>query len=504
MSMLISHQYLSVKKILGYCLVLFFLVFGATLMSASMASAVGDVPVFDGGAGGGNDSPFRPTQPTNPSPNPAPAPSPGGNGGDVGGGGGSSWGSSSVYYDGPHGSCARFSTDVGGRTVYYNAVGHRVLYQSQYLIGTGTSPEPGAVYIGPHHEGGIAWLVKRQTGIECIYPVTSTTVQSITCLIKIKLDVTMLSPVRKNDPNSYVGNSAYREGTKNISTCSESAKGYSFGIMRRVTEYGYYQATGTHYKVNMNIYTTTFTNPATGASTQEQEIVLGSPFWGAPRVLTTFSLHCKNGFNHSPGVWASNWTEQPCESTNTVNPSHKCNANPIQYDVNDGTGKTWKTFSGNKVQFLRDGKARQMNFDQYITGKNVSVNSYRTRFVRTPTSTPWDSSKGYNKNLFELRKNLGEGSILTQGAGTSSPWYNSKVNTLFASGYSASESGSPTKIQQEINWSGTRTITSYQITGITGSGGVTYAPITVKVPTSGTCVQEANIDYIRAIGHEAG
>lgn len=509
----IQPNYLpTMAKHLRLLLIALFLGIGFSVTFASSAFAEAPtIPITNGGGGSGAPELGRPSLPspspggsTNPSPPPAPSPGGGGSGGGGGGGGGdASLPSStySVYHDGYNPACGVKRVWNGVRYIDTYAVGYKLFYRSGYEIGNTSPPVPGASYIAPHPSGGLVWNVTRQVGMDCIYAVAHTTLEVITCSIQVDIRVSMLSPMVKHDPSVYVGNSVYPRGSKDINACRASANRYQFGIERAVTEYGYYQATGTERLVPMSIYTTTLTNPETGSQKVSKDIILGAERVTSPRLLTTFSLQCKNGFN-TPGVMSRDWTEQSCQGTGGGT-SHKCNANPIQYDVADGTSTSMKTFSNNRVQMLRDGKARKMNFDQYITGKNISVNSYKTHFVRNAGSTPWNTAKSYNNNLFELRKDIAGGSILTSKNGTSSPTYSGRINTLYASGYSASEVDAPTKIQQELNWSGTRTITSYKITSF-NNGGVQFTPITLKVPTSGVCTQEAVIDYVRAIGHEAG
>ncbi len=352
--------------------------------------------------------------------------------------------------------------------------------------------------------GQITWIGKVAKGPqECIYPTVNITRADQTCSIYAQIQVRMTSPKRKDEP-VVTAYTPYREGSKDWNSCASSrSRAFVASTSKAITEYGYYELHGKERYVNMNKKITSVTNPVTGAVTRTEEITLGTPY--TPRgwhLINTLSMDCKNGAR-TPGVMQNDWTEAPCQGTGSGK-SHVCKADPIQYDTSDGTGTSMTSVGTKKIQFLRDGKARKMVFNQSIVGPTVTVNSYKTKFLRSSDSTPWDSSKAYNKNLFSLTKDGSTNNILNAGNGTSSPTYSGRANTVFAQGYYASEQNAPTKITQQINWTGTRTIQSVKIDGMSSNGQIMLSKITVKVPTSGVCTNTGTIDYVRAIGHEAG
>lgn len=441
-----------------------------------------------------------------PTPGPAPNPAPPGGGGSPpggGGGGGGGGGSTGYMVEWTDGSGCGVKV-VDGKS--YSA-STRSTYKPQLLWNPGKNPPTFGkdwVLYSRAPDGGSYWNGKMLVGSPtCVWPEVYVQRYQQICNISVKVQIGMVAPTRKTDP-AVTGYTAYPRGSKDWNACAASRSNpYKVSTAKKINQYGYYEVYGNEENVLMNKkITTVYDERGRGAYTTE-EITVGTPY--SPRgwhLLNSLSVDCKNGAK-MPGIMVSDWSEQPCQGTKAWS-SHVCKTSPIQYDTSDGSGTSMRGIGTPKVQFLRDGKARKMIFDQNIVGPNLKVNTYKTKFLRSADSTPWNSSKSYNNNLFSLTRSGSDTNILSINNGTESPTYNGRINTVFASGYYASEQGAPTKITQQVNWTGIRTITSVQITGVSSDGRILLSNITLQIPTSGICTNTGTIDYIRAIGHEAG
>lgn len=437
----------------------------------------------DTGGGGGTPPPPGP-----PASNGSP-PSTGGGGGNIGGGGGTQV-PSNVWSKRTMGlTCPR--RDDGKA-----ALARDLFYQTQYTSNTHGKTPPAISWEFYYSTSNGEYFFKRDMFLyeRCLYPPRSTFV-TVTCSIRYYVEAQMVAPQARSVGQASAG-TGYAEGSYNYSACYNS-KGYA-NLAQPLKEYGFYNVNVWQRAASARVEVFTSPNEVTGVTPAPRIVSLSPAYTTSKRVTSTASIDCQNGFL-TPGRMRADWSETPCQTT--TNPTYTCQPQPILFDGADGTSERMMSFAGNSTQFMRDGKVRKVVFNQSPVGATIKVNSYRTKFLRSAGSTPWDTSKMYNKNLFELSLTKTSKSILSEGQGTSSPWEKGKVNTVFATGYAAGSVGAPTKITQQLEWTGTRTIRSGTITSINpNTGGVSYAPTMLTVPTVGLCAQTGTMEYIRAIG----
>lgn len=376
------------------------------------------------------------------------------------------------------------------------ALAKDIYYQTQYTSNTSGRTPPDASWTFYYSTPNGQYFFVRDVYLveKCLYPPRSTFI-TVTCSIRYYVEAQMVAPQSRSVGQASAG-TGYAEGSYNYAACYNS-KGYA-NLTQPLKEYGFYNVNVWQRAATARVEVFTSPNEVTGVTPAPRIVSLSPAYTTSKRVTSTASIDCQNGFK-SPGIMRSDWSETPCQST--TNPSYTCQRQPVLFDGADGTAERMMSFAGNSTQFMRDGKPRKVVFNQTPVGATIKVNSYSTRFAREAGSTPWDSSRPYTKNQFELRKTETGLSILTQGSGTLSSSTGGRLNTVFAVGYSAGMSGAPTKITQELSWAGTRTIQSGTIVSINpNTGGVSYAPRMETIPTSGLCKQTASMEYIRAIG----
>jgi hypothetical protein len=256
----------------------------------------------------------------------------------------------------------------------------------------------------------------------------------------------------------------------------------------------------------------------TGQIPPPKIIGLSGVFQTAPKNATG-SLHCSAGWQ-SPGVHHGDWTETPCSSQNSKNPSYVCSADPVLYNGhNFGMGTV--------IQSMRDGSDNELVWNQGVSGAGINVDpsKYSATFNRSAESGPWDKSLSANNNLIQLDVKNAAGARETKALksdGLTTRTFAGRVNTAYLLGFTASnqiekkdalgnvvkdKNGQPvwipqaTDITQVLAWAGTRTMTSVVIVETDASNGImTATPTTITVPTSGLCSQTASVVFIRAIG----
>lgn len=452
----------------------------------------GKLTVCDGAVPpGGGINPDPGTQPAPGNPGAGTNP-PGGNGG--GGGGGGGFGRETVWSPYSLTSICPIRDDGKANIGFYSH------YQRVWEMVDGENPPPGSGWefvTRTNIMGNMTttWTQRIFLNFECVYP-PRTQILPLDCYISTTAQVRMVAPASRvvGQQTSYSG---YGENSGNYNACVNSKTSIKFG--QGFDAYGFYNI-GTFSRVQRVLVEYTLEpHPLTGAMAPPRIVSTAGAYNGALVVAGTASVHCTNGFK-SPGTMYSDWSDTPCNNISYVCPY----VNP-QIDVSDiGKSKSMKSFSG-KIQLVRDGKNRETVFGLgNVRGTSISVSSYQTKFTRS--GTPWDNSKSYTKNLFEMSTNSSSsGSILSVSSGSSTNLMNGKINNIFTRGYYASEAGSPTKVTQEVTWKGTRSVRSGFINTVNPvTGSVSYGSRYITVPTSGKCSQSASLDYVRSIGHEAG
>lgn len=493
-----AHNFGSImKRYFLAVMVLSFLFTGASMMVSS--SAFAEIPSIGGSNGadyGINDQGGvtigKPSAPQSPAPAPS-APPPANPG---------------VYYPPGNGMDfygAPYSTRWPGGLCPPRNDGKAALStvitfaQHFWPVKAGTRP-PGSGWVYQYKVGSYSGTLEvfakpQEISRRCLYPprVYYTTVQ---CSIAYYVEISRTVP----NPRGFgisTGRTGYGEGSYNYNACVNS-KGFA-SVNSPVTEYGYYIVQAWQRAANARVEIAYTPNEVTGAMPGPKIVSLSPAFTTTKRTLATASLDCKNQFR-TPGLSGiTDWTEAPCSSG--PGSSFTCSPQPVLFDTADGSGRSLQSFSGNSAQFTRDGKAREIVFNQTVSGSRIVVQTQKTRFLRGSASTPWSTSSLYNNNLFELSDSKTGESILSQESGTKSGIYNGNKKNVWTRGYAASDSGRPTTLTQKVDWTGLRTITSANITSVnpnTNQVGFTY--VTRQVPTSGVCNQSATLDYVRSIG----
>lgn len=506
----ISNSRKVVTAFVGVSLMLFMFAVLSIVSPGGQAHAADCPPMSAcGGTGGGGD-----TGGTGGGTNPGGGGNTGGGSGNNGGGG-SGGGGGGGDYD-PYGWTERRMPDWAGgglscpvRDDGKASIGADYHMTKTFDYGTSATQPPrgegGWTYSGYFPGSGYLFEMTVQAGRTCLYPPRSHFV-SVVCSIQFGVDIQMTRPTNKTLGTATAG-TGYSEGSTNYNACINS-KGDA-RLNKRITEYGYFEVNTFQRAQVAKVEIFDEVDIRTGA-VPAPKIVSLSPAYNTLKARTsTASLDCKLGFK-SPGVYQSDYTERLCQGTTSA--VAVCSSMPVQFsDVqyNDFglTGKqpALSTRTGQNGSQIDKGEITKLVFNQSVGGKGIAVNSYKTKFLRSANSTPWMTANQWNNNSFDLRQTWDGKSVLSQGSGTSTPVYGGKDNEVFAKGLDASSAGSPTKITQELTWSGTRTIQSGTITAINpNTGTVSYTPITLTVPTSGVCSQTVTLEYIRPIGDKIG
>lgn len=368
-------------------------------------------------------------------------------------------------------------------------------YNSQSKV----PPEPsGWTYNGFIRAGSggyHAWERMVMTGLGCVYP-PRTRLDTVPCYISTTIVLNQTAPTSRV-VGTKTRQTGYTAGSSNYDACINSSSRVSFGS--GLPAYGFYEIGNNSWVQNVTVETALGVDPLLGYVPAPKIVGWAPSYNTGHRVTSTASLHCSTGFE-SPGVWRSDWTDAPC-----INISYVCPVEKVKIDVsNPGEAPIAKTIT-DRIQLMRDGKTRELRFGLgSVHGESITVSSYKTRFVRE--GTPWDDSKLYNKNLFELSTSASaKGSMLSHGSGAETAWKAGKINSAFTRGYYASEADSPTKITQQVRWTGSRLVRSGVVNNVDPvSGAVDYTATYISVPTTGLCSQTATLEYVRPIGHESG
>jgi len=354
---------------------------------------------------------------------------------------------------------------------------------------------PGTWKFSSYFPGyGYYWDTFAYNHRVCLYPPRTYTTTAI-CVIKSFGSVDKVLPSRKN-LDTDTAYSDYSRGAPNDYNACVSSNSWA-RPSAPIGEWGIYHSTAVTTVRTATVEVAYTQNEETGVTPPRKIIDLSAPYELSPKTATA-SSDCAVPFA-TPARPVLDFTEGPCSEENSRNPSFRCVAPPVQFDQSDGVGSRVGSNASNSMQFMRDGDPKFLRFNQSVTGSGITVNGYKTTFLRS--GTPWSSSKLYNNNFFELSRTDGGSTILSREGGSKSPTYSGRVNEVFHRGFSAGESGAPTLLSQKIDWSGTRTVTTATITGIDGrTGNMTWVASTAQVPTSGSCTQTATMEYIRAIG----
>lgn len=360
----------------------------------------------------------------------------------------------------------------------------------------GQSPGAGWISAGSAPNGTYYWEKTTLISVACKYP-PRVYYSTIMCSISQTVQANQVAPSRKVLATRTTG-TGYAENAGSLNSCY-GAYGNVF-LNQPITEYGYYDIYTWQRMQAVRVEIAYTPNEVTGVLPAPKIVSRSAAYNTSPFLAQTASLDCQNGFL-TPGKSRTDWTETPCNKI--ANPTYTCAPQPIQFDVADGTAVSMRATGNGFIQLMRDGKARKAVFDQRPSGATVTVNAgrYKTTFHRAADSTPWKSSALFNKNLFDLSATATGTSILSQENGTKSPTYSGKKNDVWFTAIDASDASKPTKVTQQLNWAGTRTIRSGTIISINANtGAISWAPRTVTVPTSGVCNQTASVEYVRSIG----
>lgn len=338
----------------------------------------------------------------------------------------------------------------------------------------------------------------------CLYPprVYMTTAQ---CIISSSASISLVRSATTSIPRvikQASASSGYTQGSMDYNSCINSSA--SVDPRASLTEYGYYTATAVSQAQTALVEVAYTANDVTGVI-PPPKIVSLSPVYNLTPVSTSGSLQCFRPF-YTPGDINANFTETPCSNQNNPGASsYTCVQGQPKFDA--GSGLPYETMtpfpSGNTIQRMRDGNPMHILFSQEPVGDSITVNKngYSTSFTRDAASTPWDAGAGPQDNLFTLRNTKTGHSMFNNFSGTTSPASSGIVNDVWASAIQAGSNGLPTKVSQVLQWSGTRTINSVEITSIDVlTGKFTYTTTQVEVPTTGTCKQTVDINYVRAMG----
>lgn len=403
-----------------------------------------------------------------------------------------------------------------------SAIGVDYQWATIYKYGTkDTPPDPYYYWGNPVYTPGYGYLYSTEVllGHSCLYP-PMTYLTTHTCYISSTSTVSMLKPAGGNfKPVTRTNTSGYSQGSMDYNACMNSNSEVELGVA--ISEKGFYTSKAYSLAQIATIEVAYTPDGITGQIPAPKIVGLSGVFQTAPKNATG-SLHCLYGWE-SEGVDHGDWTETPCSSQNSTNPSYVCSSDAVLYNGYN-FGKT------PEVQSMRDGSDNKLEFNQSIKGDSINVEKEWTTFNRSADSSPWSSTLKENNNLVQLDVLTRNGTRLTKqfadhqglNRGLQSAKYDGILNTAFLLGFQASDKtpligkngievkdskgepvwiDQPTKITQVVDWAGTRTMQSAIITSIDTRNGVMKAtPITVTVPTTGTCSQTASITFIRAIG----
>lgn len=421
----------------------------------------------------------------------------GGNGGGSGGGGGSgdvvddgsTW---QIYYSKSWTSTCSVRSD-GAKPVRLK-LAYKQIYKNTALKEKpdqytwkyeGYFPMSGAK---PHSWSRFAFQYEK-----CLYASAYVT-KTLTCNINASVSLNMRAPEKKV-LMQRTGKTGYKENSASYENCKKSVGDVMAGMTPE--RYGFYDTYTWKRAQQMTIKVPVTKNEYTGSYDKLKVEGVSPAYNTSPRLGMTLSLDCKNDYS-IPGIMlAKFWSESACEGNKVT--SYVCSAPNVMVNVAD-TGKSARMKSvknGQTLELLNDGKARLIKFDQKITGNNIKINSYQHRYLRS--GSPWDSSMSLNKNLVELSKTTTGKSIWKNSGETA--WATGKGGNIYLTSIQASNPGSSTKLTHEVKWTGTKTIESVRIDSINAeTGKINLKPVTIKVPTSGSCSQTVNLKYIRTIG----
>lgn len=482
-------------KIFILMLMTFAVVFSGLAFTPSTAFAVG-IGIGDGADTDGDIPPDVVSTPPGviPSPGPVTIPMPGSGNGDK-----KSW--KTVWGSGVDVRC--------GTSAYGDSLGIKVQMAEQWMTAE-TAPysgfpwnRAGIAFDAPEPEPDSYWWTRTiPTGsYECIWPPAFQYV-SAECIISTSANIQEVRPgnIVLDSRTVYSG---YTLGSTDRNACTQSKS--SIALNANITRYSIVEARAVSQAARVTFKVYTQAHPQTGVVPATEVVGIIGPYNLTPKTAS-LSVSCRSVSN--PADYSlTDFTDNMCNPS-TWNPSYQCNANPVLFDTSGAgsTSPTMNSFPGNSVQFVKQQTAnngKQITFSQNPGGAGITVNSYKTRFDRSADSTPWDSSLSASKNLVELDAVNPGGSVSENilKNGTSSGWLSSKINDTKFIAYGASDNGSPTKISQILEWTGTRVVNSATITGINPlTGAINTAATTTTVPTSGMCTQTATIDMVRTIG----
>lgn len=339
----------------------------------------------------------------------------------------------------------------------------------------------------------------------CLYPPRTyfTTAQ---CIISSTATINLLrsanfSGVRVIKQAS--ASSGYTQGSTDYSACVNSNA--RVDPRATLTEYGYYTATAVSKAQTALVEVAYTPNDVTGVIPAPKIVSLSGVYNLTP-VSTSGSLECSGFF--TPGSKNADFTETPCSDQNKTSggASYQCVQGQPLFDSTVGAGsENLIPFpASNSIQGLKDGNPKHIVFSQKPVGASITVNSYDTFFTRDASSTPWKSGVGPQGNLFTLntkKTGINGHNIFNNTDGTKSPFTSGQANDVWATSIEAGSSSAPTKLTQVLQWKGTKTVNSVEITSIDVlSGKFTYTTKTIQVPTTGQCKQTVAINYVRTTG----
>lgn len=343
------------------------------------------------------------------------------------------------------------------------------------------------------HAGVHGWSRFAHQYSKCLYGSAYVT-KTLTCNINASVSLNMRAP-KAQTLMERTGKTGYKEGSANYEKCKSSIGNVKAGITP--TNYGFYNTYTWKRAQTLTVKIPVTKNEYTGSYDKLKVEGVSPAYNTTPRLGMTLSLDCKNAYK-IPGVMLSKyWTETACEGS--FPDSYVCSTPDVQVNIAD-TGKAARMKSvknGSTLELLNDGKARLIQFNPSISGKNIKVKSYQHRYTRS--GSPWDSSMSINKNLVELSKST-TGKSIWKNSGESA-WTSGKGGKIYLSSIQASNPGSSTKLTHEVKWTGTKTIQSVRIDSINAeTGAINLKPVTITVPTSGTCSSNVNLKYLRVVG----
>lgn len=341
---------------------------------------------------------------------------------------------------------------------------------------------------------------------DCLYPPRTyfTTAQ---CIISSSASVSLVNTAPGNGATPGIikqatAMSGYPEGSTDYNACVNSSS--RVNPHAALTVYGYYTASAVSQAQTALVEVAYTPDDVTGA-VPAPKIVSLSGVYNLTPVSTNGSLECSNFY--TPGHPNADFTETPCSDQNTKNggASYQCVQEQPLFDSTVGPHEALIPFpANNTIDGLNDGNPQHIQFSQKPTGEFITVNSYDTYFTRDASSTPWKAGVGPQDNVFTLntmKTGITGHNMFNNFDGTKSPFSSGQVDDVWATSISAGSIGSPTKISQVLQWSGTKTVNSVEITSIDVlTGEFTYTTKQVQVPTTGQCKQTISINYVRSIG----